>query len=92
MTEVATYIRKTPATTTVLVNKLLDFGYITKENSLEDARVTHIALTQKGKKFRDLFLEISIKLNEKFHSGLSDLEADMLEKLFEKIEPNLLCK
>ena len=90
MTEVATYIRKTPATTTVLVNRLLDLGYITKENSIEDARITYITLTQKGKEFRDLFLEISIELNKKFYSGLSDLEADILEKLLEKVEYNLL--
>jgi len=89
MTEIATYIKKTPATTTALVNKLLDFGYITKENSVEDARVTYISLTQKGKEFRDVFIEISIKLNKKFHSGLSDLEADMLEKLLEKAGKNM---
>jgi MarR family transcriptional regulator, organic hydroperoxide resistance regulator len=89
MTDVATYIRKTPPTTTVLVNKLVDLGYVTREKSLEDARVTHITLTKKGKEFRDVFFEISIQLNEKFHSGLSDLEMDILEKLLEKIECNV---
>jgi MarR family transcriptional regulator, organic hydroperoxide resistance regulator len=90
MTEVAADIRKTPATTTVLVDKLLDMGYVTREKSLEDARYTHITLTQKGKEFRDVFFEISMQLNEKFNSGLSDLEADILEKLLEKIERNIL--
>ena len=92
MTEVATNIRKTPATTTVLVDKMVDMGYVTREKSLEDARFTNITLTQKGKDFRDVFFEISIKLNDKFHSELSQLEADILEKLLEKIERNISSK
>ena len=89
MSEAAAKINKTPATTTVLADKLLDMGYVAKEKSPEDARVTYLSLTDKGHAFRNIFFDISEDLNEIIHSGLSDLEADMLERLLEKIDVNL---
>ena len=52
MTDLAAKIHRTKANVTVLVDKLVECGYVNKEKSAEDNRVTYITLTEKGKSLR----------------------------------------
>jgi MarR family transcriptional regulator, organic hydroperoxide resistance regulator len=81
MKELAEKIHRTKPTVTILINKLVDYGYVTKEKSLEDSRVTYITLTPKGLELRPIFQEISAKLNILVYDGLTEPEAVFFEKM-----------
>lgn len=89
MKVLAERIHRTKPTVTVLVDKLVDLGYVTKEKSYEDNRVTFIALTEKGVALKPVFTTISDKLNTIVYNGISDTEAENLERILEKINHNL---
>jgi len=88
MKEVAEKIRRTQPTVTVLVDKLVEHGYLVREKSADDARTSFISLTKKGESIRELFFDISIKLNARMHKGLSESEAGQLVLLLEKSAMN----
>ena len=85
MKDISDKIRRTRPTVTVLVDKLEKLGYVKREVSKEDSRYTYIVLTKKGSDFKPLFEKISNGLNDMLYKNLSDIEADTLEKLLEKI-------
>jgi len=89
MKDLAEKIHRTKPTVTVLVDKLVDFGYVIKEKSHEDSRVTFIRLTEKGLGLKPSFIEISERLNAVVYKDLSDEEAEYLEVILEKINRNL---
>jgi len=88
MKNIAQKINRTQPTVTILIDKLVELQFIRKEKDTNDARITLISLTQKGKEFRDVFFEISQALNRKIHIGFSELEADVLEKLLNRVVQN----
>lgn len=79
MQELAKKIHRTKPTVTVLIDKLVNQGYVAKEKSLEDNRVTFIRLTAKGWQLKPSFLKISGRLNAIVYQGLSEQEAEYLE-------------
>lgn len=89
MKELADRINRTKPTVTVLVDKLVELGYVTKEKSVEDSRVTYISLTDKGAGLQPIFAAVSDKLNAVVYQNLSDAEAELVEKLLGRISQNL---
>lgn len=89
MKDLAEKIHRTKPTVTVLVDKLVELGYVTKEKSYEDSRVTFISLTDKGLALKPVFAAISDKLNAVVYKGFSDAEAEYLEKVLDKVNLNL---
>jgi DNA-binding MarR family transcriptional regulator len=89
MKDLAEKIHRTKPTVTVLIDKLVDFGYVTKEKSNEDSRVTFIGLTEKGLGLKPSFIEISESLNAIVYKDLSDEEAELIEVILGKINRNL---
>jgi len=89
MKDLAEKIHRTKPTVTVLVNKLVELGYVTKDKSYEDSRVTFITLTEKGLALEPMFTAISNKLNAVVYKDLSDSESAYLEKALEKINCSL---
>lgn len=89
MQELAKQINRTKPTVTVLVEKLVACGYVVKEKSAEDNRVTFIKLTAKGWELKPIFEVISAKMNALVYQGLSDEESEMLEKVLTQINCNL---
>ena len=81
MKELAQKIHRTKPTVTILVDKLVEYGYVIKEKSLEDSRVTYIKLTEKGMELRPIFQEISDKLNALVYDGVTEQEAIFFEKM-----------
>ena len=89
MKEIADKIHRTKPTVTVLVDKLIDYGYVKREKSLNDGRITYLLLTQKGLALKPIFFAVSEKLNTLVYRGLSDAEAEYIENMLEKIKQNL---
>lgn len=89
MKELAEKIHRSKPTVTVLVDKLVALGYVLKEKSDTDSRVTYIRLTEQGKAFQKDFQEISQNLNHKVFQGISETEMNMVDPILEKIMHNL---
>lgn len=89
MRELADKINRTKPTVTVLVDKLVELGYVIKEKSVEDSRVTFISLTEKGAALQPVYVAVSDKLNVAVYQNLSEEEAELVEKLLDKINQNL---
>jgi len=89
MKDLAEKIHRTKPTVTVLVDKLVALGYVTKEKSTEDSRVTFIGLTAKGVELKPSFIEISERVNAIVYKNLSDEEAENLEVTLGRISKNL---
>ncbi len=89
MKDLAEKIHRTKPTVTVLIDKLVGLGYVTKEKSREDSRVTFIRLTEKGLELKPIFIEVSERMNTIVYKDLSEEEANYLEATLEKIKRNL---
>jgi DNA-binding MarR family transcriptional regulator len=85
MNELARKIHRTKPNVTVLIEKLVEYGYVQKEKSAEDNRVTYITLTDKGENLRPVFLSISTKLNKTVYGRLSPDEAEAFEQTLQGI-------
>lgn len=88
MQELAKKINRTKPTLTTLVNKLVNYGYVTKEKSKNDNRVTYIKLTPLGIALKPVFKSISQNLNDIAYKDLSDEEAIFLENILNKVNDN----
>ncbi|MEA5093153.1 hypothetical protein SDC9_22208 [bioreactor metagenome] len=89
MKDIADTINKTKPTVTVLVAKLVDLGLVKKEQSAEDARVSYVELTAKGKKFKEVFEAISLELAQKLFQGFSQVEQKKLEAYLDRVYINI---
>lgn len=70
---------------TIMINKLLEMGYVQKTRSHEDGRVFYIALTEKGKKIAKAYDDAHYKVVEHITAKLSSEEIDTLIALLTKI-------
>lgn len=87
MNELAKNIHRTKPTTTVLVDKLEKFGFLKREKSVEDNRVTYLSLTKKGQDLKPIFEKISKDLIRQLYKNFTKEEinqtTDSLNKMFE---------
>ena len=86
MQELARKIHRTKPTVTVLVEKLEAFGYVQRRKSEEDGRITLLRLTAKGQALESVFREISERVNHRVYAGLSEEEAEDVERLLSKVK------
>lgn len=89
MGEIAHRINRDKSTTTVLVKKLHDEGYIEETTSTQDNRVKYISLTKKGKECNELTSQISKDLLAQCYKGFTADEKKELLRLLEKMNKNL---
>lgn len=85
MKDIAYKIHRTKPTVTVLVDKLEKLGFVKREKSNTDNRITYIIPTQKAEEFRPAFEKISEDLNNLLYKNLSEEEAEILDRLLEKM-------
>ena len=85
MKEIAEKIHRSKPTVTILVNKLEKFGFVKREKSSEDSRITYIMLTSKSKDFKPIFEKISKDLNKMLFKNLANNEVQLLGELLEKM-------
>lgn len=88
MKEIATKIGKDKSTVTSLVNKLIDLGYVEKEKSNSDKRVTYINLTEKAYSIEDRFNYISSQVNKTAYSNFTEDEKKEFLRLLKKLSLN----
>lgn len=88
MKEIAEKIHRTKPTVTVLVEKLVQLGYVKKMKNEEDSRSTLLELTKEGKKLEPVFEAVSRTVNAIVYQGLSEDEAVLAECLLAKIRKN----
>jgi len=89
MGDLAREIRKTKPTVTVLVEKLVRCGYVTRERDARDGRISYIRLTEKGWGLEPVLEDILGFLEKRFFSGFTVQEKNNLEELLFRIEENL---
>jgi len=89
MKGLAEKIHRTKPTVTVLIDKLVSLGYVTKEKSIKDSRVTFIRLTPTGLDLKPVFIEVSEIVNAIVYKDLSEEEVNSVEAILEKIKQNL---
>lgn len=70
---------------TIMVNKLIDSGFLTKTQSEDDKRIFHITLTEKGKLVMEKYYEAYKKFALHLSSRMNDEELDTLIMLLKKI-------
>lgn len=88
MKEISKQIDKNKSTMTVLIDKLLKYGYIIREKNNTDTRYSYISLSEKGKSFIPEMERISKELSEKFYNGFSEDEKKTVFYLLDKILSN----
>jgi len=88
MKDIAQIISKDKSTVTPLINKLVKLGYIRKQKSDADGRVTFIELTEKGRAVRPSYENISRKINATAFNGFSDEEKKEFLRLLKKLNKN----
>jgi len=89
MSEIAERINRDKSTTTVLVRKLCDEGFVKKIDSKEDTRIKYIQLTKKGKEWNELTSKISHELLTQCFKKFTAKEKDELLRLLNKMNDNL---
>ena len=73
---------------TILVDKLVELGYVTKEKHGADGRATHIRLTAKGLALQPVFEEVSQRVNAVVYQNLSESEIVCAEAVLAKVRRN----
>jgi DNA-binding MarR family transcriptional regulator len=84
--QLADELEVTPPTVSVLVNKLIDLGYITKSRSEQDGRVYHLQLTPTGKHMARLHDQIHRWLAKRITRNLDEREVQQLGEILEKVD------
>lgn len=88
MTDISKKISKDKSTVTPLINKLLELGYIKKEKSKDDKRVTYISLTDKARDIEDTFNSISSEVRETAYKNFTQEEKEEFFRLLKKLNTN----
>jgi len=89
MKELANRINRTKPTVTVLIEKLMEYGFVEREKSRTDSRVTYVKLTNKGKNLKPVFDDISKKIDALLYGDLNDGEPEIFERLLLQVNSKL---
>ena len=82
-------VRRVKSTVRAMINKLERYGYVRKTPSGTDNRVTYVELTQKARRLRKDFDEISMILLKHLYGNMSKNDRERLVSQLEQIEQNL---
>ena len=88
LSELARELDLTKPTVTVLVDKLVEKGYVKRMKSDKDKRSMHLHIDKKGSKISILREKAYQRMAEKISSGLSETETAILTELLKKIVRN----
>jgi DNA-binding MarR family transcriptional regulator len=88
MNQISEMVGKDKSTITVLVNKLADRGYVIKEKSTLDKRVTYIKLSEKAYNYENEFLMIASNVRQVAFKDFSDDEVKMFMNMLNRMHDN----
>jgi DNA-binding MarR family transcriptional regulator len=89
VTELATEMQLTKPTVTVALDKLIQKGYISKVQSDEDRRSSHLHLTKKGMLINQMHEHAHDQFAELMKESLDPEELEQLTNLLEKLTAKL---
>jgi DNA-binding MarR family transcriptional regulator len=92
MSELATKIRLTVSSATLIVDRLVERGLVSRHRSEEDRRVVRVALTDEGAALHHVIADTMMKLGRAILTVLEEREQDQLLSLFRKINASLPLK
>ncbi|NBJ93171.1 MarR family winged helix-turn-helix transcriptional regulator [Parablautia muri] len=87
-TELAEMLDISPAAVAVTLKKLEKAGYISRQCNVEDNRINHVIMTEKGKKAIDISLVYFKEIENALLMGFSKEEMELLEGFFLRIIKN----
>jgi DNA-binding MarR family transcriptional regulator len=88
MNQISDLVGKDKSTITVLVNKLADRGYVEKEKSKLDKRVTYIRLSKKAYDYENEFHTIAANVKKVAFNDFTEEEAKMFMELLHRMHDN----
>lgn len=88
MADIARKVGKDKSTITALVDKLVRYGYVTKERDRADSRVVYVSLTARGRELEPVFEAISSELLNAFYRNVSEEEKELLFDILKRIHQN----
>ena len=89
VTELATEMQLTKPTVTVALDKLIQMGYVSKVQSDEDRRSSHLHLTKKGMLINQMHEHAHDQFAELMKESLDPEELEQLTTLLEKLTAKL---
>jgi DNA-binding MarR family transcriptional regulator len=89
MSELALKIRLTVSSATLIVDRLVDRGLVSRHRSLEDRRVVRVALTDEGAGLYRVVADTILRLGRAMLMVLDEREQDQILSLFRKINAAL---
>ncbi|MBN2725616.1 MAG: MarR family transcriptional regulator [Deltaproteobacteria bacterium] len=87
--EISEKIHRKSSTVVVLIDKLENSGWVYRNKSKKDKRITLISLTPKAIDIYSVFNEVSDLLMNTIYEGFTEIEILLFENLLEKIFNNL---
>ena len=88
MGDLAKRINRDKSTTTVLVRKLEQEGFVQTKPSPDDARSKLVFLTAKGRKYNEVTEELSAELLTTFYKGFTPEEQEKVCRYLKRIADN----
>jgi len=88
MSDLAARINRDKSTTTVLVRKLRQAGFVKSELSDKDSRIKFITLTDEGRKYTRITAQLSDDLISTFYNGFNNDEKMQVFTLLNRIFSN----
>jgi len=89
MNQISELVGKDKSTITVLVNRLSERGYVLKEKSKLDKRVTYIKLSEKAYEYENEFLTIASNIKSVVFNGFSQEDQEQFMTYLARIHDNL---
>lgn len=85
MSEIAQKIRLTVSSATLIIDRLVDRGLVSRHRSLDDRRVVRVALTPEGAELHRIMFESLVRFGQAMLSALDDREQEQLLALYRKV-------
>jgi len=89
MSELAQKIKLTVSSATLIIDRLVDRGLVSRHRSLDDRRVVRVALTQEGTELHRVMFETLVRFGKAMLSALDDREQEQLLALYRKVTASL---
>ena len=87
--EISDNLQLTPATISVMIQRMEKSGLLTRKTDEEDLRVTRVYLTEKSKELQPEIEDVFRQIEEETFSGFTMEEKILLRRFFLQIEDNL---
>ena len=89
LSDIGKYTSLAKTTLTSMVDRMEESGLVKRIPDKEDRRQIFVSITEKAKKYRRKYDEISDEMNAVFYDGFSPDDIRHLEKMLERIIANL---